>query len=222
MSSTDHWYEDIDHSNVDLIIFLDFKKAFDTIDYHILLIKLRAYGIKGKTGDWIESYLNKRQRFCTLNGQHSKTRNVTCGILQGSCFGPLLFIIYLNDFEKCLKLSRASIYADDTNITIALDDVAKLIEDAHQELSIHDFMNSGIHEFMIMGQPLKDKNLDLPEVRKLNNCDIKRVEKSKSLGVIIDEKLNWDEQFRRTTSKMSGGLAELKKVQKCHSKIPTV
>ena len=75
---------------------------------------------------------------------------------------------------------------------------------------------------MIMGQPLKDKSLDLPEVRKLNNCDIKRVEKSKSLGVMIDEKLNWDELFRRTRSKMSGGLTELKKVQKCHSKIPTV
>ena len=61
------------------------------------------------------------KQFCSLNGQHSKTRNVTCGISHGSCLGPLLFIIYLNDLENCLDFSRASIYADDTNITIASD-----------------------------------------------------------------------------------------------------
>ena len=63
---------------------------------------------------------------------------------------------------------------------------------------------------MIMGHPLKTKNLDLPEVLKLNNCDIKGVDKAKSLGVIIDEKLNWEEHFRPTKSKISGGLAALK------------
>ena len=75
------------------------------------------------------------KKFCSLNGQHSKARDVTCGIPQGSCLGPLLFIIYLNDLEKCVKFSRASIHADDTSIKIAKDDVAKLVEDAHHELS---------------------------------------------------------------------------------------
>ena len=60
---------------------------------------------------------------------------------------------------------------------------------------------------MIMGHPLKTKNLDLPEVLKLNNCDVKRVDKAKSLGVLIDEKLNWEEQYRRTKGKISGGFA---------------
>ena len=63
---------------------------------------------------------------------------------------------------------------------------------------------------MAIGHPLETKNLDLPEVLKLNNCDIKRVDMAKSLGVIIDEKLNWDEQFTRTKGKMIGGLAALK------------
>ena len=64
---------------------------------------------------------------------------------------------------------------------------------------------------MIIGHPLKAKNLELPEVLKLNNSDIKRVDKTKSLGVIVDEKLNWDAQFEHTKGRMSGGLAALKK-----------
>ena len=126
---------------------------------------------------------------CSLNGQHSKDKNVTCGIPQGSFLGPLLFIIYLNGLQKCLKFSGASIYADDTDITIASDNVVKLVEDAQHELSnLSEWMrlnklgpNPKETEFMIMGHPLKTKNLDLPEVLKLNNCDVKRVDKAKSL-----------------------------------------
>ena len=162
ISSTDLWHENIDHSNVNLIIFLDLKKAFDTVDYDILLKRLRAYGIRGKAGGWFESCLYNTKQFCSLNGQHSKTRNLTCGIPQGSCLGPLLFIIYLNDLEKCLEFSRASIYADETNITIASDDVVKLIEDAHQELSnLSEWMgvnkfspNPKKTAFVIVGLPL--------------------------------------------------------------------
>ena len=107
----------------------------------------------------------------------------------------------MNDIEKCLKFSRASIYANNTSIKIASDDVAKLVEDAHQELSyLFEWMrvnklssNPKKTEFMVIGHPLKTRNLDLPEMLKLNNSDIKRVEKTKSLGVIVDEKQNWDE-----------------------------
>ena len=66
----------------------------------------------------------------TLNHQHSKAKSVASGIPQGSCLGPLPFIVYLNDLEKYLKFSRASIYADDTNITIVY--VTKPVEDAHE------------------------------------------------------------------------------------------
>ena len=66
---------------------------------------------------------------------------------------------------------------------------------------------------MIKVHPLKTKNLYLPEMQKLNNSNIIRVDKTKSLGVIVDEKLNWDEQFKRTKGKMSGGLAALKKLK---------
>ena len=94
IGSIDFWYENIDRSNVNPTIFLDLKKAFDTVDHDMLLKKSSAYGIRGKAGGWFDSYLSSRKQFCSLNGQHLKARDVTCGIPQGSCLGPLLFIIY--------------------------------------------------------------------------------------------------------------------------------
>ena len=102
---TDHWYENIDRRQLNLAIFLDLKKAFDTVDHKILLEKLRKYGIRQLSEDWFQSYLKNRRQYCAANGYESMPRTVTFGIPQGSCLGPLLFIIYLNDFEKCLKVS---------------------------------------------------------------------------------------------------------------------
>ena len=86
-----------------------------------------------------------------------------------------------------------------------------------KRLYIHPKKN----EFMAIEHPLKTKNLDLPEALKLNNSDIKRVDQTKALGVIVDEKLNWEEQFKRTEDKASGGLAALK-IEKYHSTVLTV
>ena len=101
---------------MNLTIFLDLRKAFDTVDHTILIKKLNSDGTEDRAGDWFESYLTNRTQFCTLNGNKSKPKKVTCGIPQGSCVGPLLFIIYLNDFENSLQYSKASIYPDDTNV----------------------------------------------------------------------------------------------------------
>ena len=221
VGNTDYWYETIDHSKVNLTVFLDLKKAFDTVDHSVLMKKLHAYGVRGKPGEWIESYLTSRKQFCSLNGLHSKARKVTCGIPQGSCLGPLLFIIYLNDLEECLQSSRASIYADDTSLTIASSDPVKLVDDAHHELlNISEWMrvnnlspNPKKTEFMVIGHPLKTKNLDLPQALTLDGSDINKVDQVKSLGIIINENLTWDEQYKRVKGKMSAGLSALKRLK---------
>ena len=105
---------------------------------------------------------NKAQ-FCTLNGNKSRTRKVTCGIPQGSYLGPFLFIIHLNDCKNSLQYLKASIYADNTNVTIASNDINTLINDAQQELrNISEWMrinklspNPQKTEFMVIGHPRK-------------------------------------------------------------------
>ena len=101
IKSIDDRLSNIDSRKVNLTIFSDIKKAFDTVDHKILLDKLETYGVKGTEIKWFRSYPNKRRQFCRVNGHNSKTMKVLWGIPQGSCLNPLLFILYLNDFEKC-------------------------------------------------------------------------------------------------------------------------
>ena len=77
------------------VLFLDLKKAFDTVDHVILLTKLRYYGVETDTINWFISYLQNRQQVCYANGITSSIDYITCGVLQGSILGSLLFLIYI-------------------------------------------------------------------------------------------------------------------------------
>ena len=221
IGSADHWYENIDNKKLNLTIFLDLKKAFDTVDHKILVEKLRRYGMRDTAGNWFQSYLDQRTQFCAANGRKSMAREVTCGIPQGSCLGPLLFVIYLNDLENCLKFSKASIYADDTNVTIASEDIEKLVFEAQQELlNLSEWMrinklspNPAKTEYMIIGHSRKVNTLNISNALMLNDSAIRRVTKTKSLGVTVDENLKWGEHFNTVKSKICGGLASLKKLK---------
>ena len=76
-------------------VFIDLKKAFDTIDHKILLKKLSHYGLRGKSNDWIKSYLESRKQYVKLENCESDQMNVVCGVPQGSILGPKLFILYI-------------------------------------------------------------------------------------------------------------------------------
>ena len=118
------------------VVFLDLKKAFDTVNHNILLSKMNLYGIQGIALDWIGSYLTNRTQRCLVNGSLSRICSLECGVPQGTILGPLLFLIYINDLPNCLTSCQPRMYADDTHITYADVDVKAI------QLNLnHDFSN---------------------------------------------------------------------------------
>ena len=97
-------------------VFVDFQKAFNTVNHNILLKKLHYYGIRGITNDWFKSYLNNRTQQTKVNDSISEKVEITYGVLQGSTLGPLLFLVYINDLHDAVIHSIIHHFADDANI----------------------------------------------------------------------------------------------------------
>lgn len=125
LEATDNWAYNIDSGKINAVVFLDLKKAFDTVDHEILLSKLNHYGIQGNTYQWFKSYLENRTQMCSINGSLSNKCSLSCGVPQGTILGPLLFLLYINDLSNCLLNCQPRMYADDTNLTLVGDNTNK-------------------------------------------------------------------------------------------------
>lgn len=95
MESIEEITDAIDNKKHAIGVFMNLKKAFDTLNYNILFNKLEKYGIRGLVLGWIKSYLKGQQQFVQLGNNFSKYLDITCGVPQGSVLGPKLFILYL-------------------------------------------------------------------------------------------------------------------------------
>ena len=102
--------------NAALGVFIDLKKAFDTVDHGLLLSKLEHYGIRGVALALLESYLRGRCQYVVYGGRESGRGEVECGVPQGSVLGPLFFLIYVNDMGRACEGLDLVLFADDTNI----------------------------------------------------------------------------------------------------------
>ena len=123
----------IDRKEHSVGIFLDFSKAFDTVDHNILLDKLSHYGIRGLALALIKSYLSDRMQYVQYNETNSIRQNISGGVPQRSILGPLLFLLYINGFNVS-KLLTVILFADDTNIFYSHNDPAILTRVLKEEI----------------------------------------------------------------------------------------
>ena len=202
----------IDEKEIVLGVFLDFSKAFDTINHKKLFSKLNHYGIRGVALDWIQSYLNNRSQFVCFNDVNSRYSNITCGVPQGSILGPLLFLIYINDFSYIATLLFTILFADDTNIFLQGKNIDDLVKQMNLELSkivmwleVNRLsLNIKKTHFMIFatGNHSIHKYNEINQDIKINNIPIDRVHSTKFLGVYKDSKFNWSEHIKYIKGKL--------------------
>ena len=101
------------------MVYLDFAKAFDKVDHHILLRKLKHFGITKQVGIWLASFLSDRKQFVQIPGGISECGQVSSSVPQGTVLGPVLFLILIADITKNVKFSKISSFADDTRLYFA-------------------------------------------------------------------------------------------------------
>ena len=110
-------------------------KDDDDFDHGILLKKMQKYGVSGNELAWFTSYLQDRRQLSKINGASSRIeKKIHCGVPQGSCLGPLLFIVYINDLPLCLERCQVTMYADDTSISFTARSVNDLNLTMNKEL----------------------------------------------------------------------------------------
>ena len=181
-------------------VFLDFSKAFDTVDHKILLDKLDHYGIRGCALSWFRNYLSHRYQYVTYNGSQSSQQLIKCGVPQGFILGPLLFLVYISDLCIVCKSTEPVLFADDTNLFSSGSNASSLQDGVNNDLAIiaewlkvnKSSLNIKKTHFMCFSA----KNKPGPCISlQIDGEALAEVNKSKFLGVIIDNKLSWKDHI---------------------------
>ena len=210
----------IDNKLMCLGLFIDLKKAFDTVPHSILISKLNHYGIQGKFSCLLESYLSHRKQRVWIGNCTSNELYVPVGVPQGSVLGPLMFLLHINDIVHSLPtVCEPRLFADDTGIFLIGNDLNSLFTDAQISLN-------GLHQWLLVNKlslNLSKTNYVLfsshhvdcgDRLLLLDGVKIDRKRCVKYLGLHLDECLKWDEHISAVSRKVAPIIGSLWRVRK--------
>jgi hypothetical protein len=194
----DDWTEQLDNRNAIDTIYLDFQKAFDTVPHKRLINKLQSYGICGNVLGWIRDFLANRKQKVVINGTDSDWTTVTSGIPQGSVLvlDPILFTIYINDLPDVVQ-NIAKTFADDTKVYAVVN------KEEEQHSLLQNDINNLVHwsdKWLLKFNKSKCKHATNTKY-KMGENEINQVTGEKDLGILIDDKLKFQQHINQQTKK---------------------
>ncbi len=222
LTAVDQWLEIIDSGGEVDVIYFDFAKAFDTVPHKRLLQKIKHFGISPRVTKWLTSFLTQRRQRVTVRGTHSDWRGVTSGIPQGSVLGPILFVLYINDLPEAVR-SDILLFADDTKVyrEISSQEDRQALQDdvTAMERWSADWLLK-FHPAKCKTMTLSSRGLAQPEAAyTLGGKRIKQITQEKDIGVIVDNKLSFDQHIASVANK---GNRIMWAIRRCYTHLEEV
>ena len=204
-------------------VFIDLKKAFDTVPHDGLLNKLYRYGIQDQPLSWFVSYLSNKTQSVSIENHLSSAANISSGVPQGSVLGPLLFILYINDLPLAVGLSSVMLYADDTVIFTAASSIDQLqlnlsldLNNVSSWLTANGlFLNPTKTEYVLFGTRQRLIRSESHSPLCMEGKEVNQVKLFKYLGVVLDECLSFNDHISYVRSKVAGRLGLLSRLRGC-------